>query len=261
MKLLDGIIAAKAIEENLREEIKKMKSLTLGIFQVGDEPASNKYISMKVKKADSLGIKTEVIKVKADITNEKLEALIKEKCLNLDGAILQLPICEHLDTQRMLDAIAIDKDVDGLNSSNDKIMPATPRGILELLNFYNISLKEKKIGIVGQSRLVGKPLTKKLISKGLNVRTFNLSTGVKGTKECDILIVAAGCHNLIGKNDVKKNAVVVDVGINTLSNKEIAGDVNFDEVEEIVSAISPVPGGVGPMTVISLFKNLIEMNK
>ena len=261
MKLLDGVVAAKANEKKIKEEIKNNKKLILGIFQVGDNPASNKYISMKIQKASLLGIQAEVIKVNSDITNDKLEKIIKEKCLELDGALLQLPITKHLDTQRMLNAIPVEKDVDGLNSSNNKVVPATPRGILDLLNFYNVSLKDKVIGVVGQSNLVGKPLSNELESKGFKVKRFDLSTGINGTNLCDVLIVAAGHHNLIGKKDIKDGAIIIDVGINTLSNKKIAGDVNFEEVKDIASAISPVPGGVGPMTVISLFSNLIEINK
>ena len=261
MKLLDGRVAAKAIEGKLKEEIKNRDTLTLGIFQVGDNPASNKYISMKVQKANSLGIKTEVIKVSEEISNESLKELINKKCKDFDGAILQLPIPEHLDTREMLNAIAIEKDVDGLNSLNKKIVPATPRGILDLLSFYEISFKNKIIGVVGQSNLVGKPLADAIESQGFKVRRFDLKTGIKGTEECDILIVAAGSHNLIGKENVKENATIVDVGINTLSNKKIEGDVNFKEVKDKVSAISPVPDGVGPMTVISLISNLVEINK
>ncbi|MGL5643680.1 MAG: bifunctional 5,10-methylenetetrahydrofolate dehydrogenase/5,10-methenyltetrahydrofolate cyclohydrolase, partial [Metamycoplasmataceae bacterium] len=173
-----------------------------------------------------------------------------------------------LDKQTVLDAVDFHKDIDGLSQKNHDllyqnqkcIVPATAKAIISLLNAYNIEVKGKQIGVVGESNLVGKPTKELLIKMGAIVTSFNIDTGIKNSEQADILIVAAGSPNLIKAENIKQNAVIIDVGVSRVdeSNK-VYGDVDFDSVKNKASAISPVIGGVGPLTVVSLLENLVEI--
>lgn len=257
----------------------------LAILQIGDLAESTAFITQKKNFAEKIGAKVIHKTYPAKVSEEELITDIKK--LNSDskihGIIVQLPIPASLDKQKILDAVAPQKDVDGLTATNIKrlwsrddrvILPGTVRGVISLLEHYEIPIDGKKVTVVGRSMLVGKPLATALLNKNATVtvchrQTKNLATE---TSQADILVVAAGSTHLIGKDFVKKGQVVVDVGINFSSAKtgispkpeneipkqKMVGDVDFEAVKDIVSAISPVPGGVGPMTVASLFQNLVE---
>lgn len=267
MKILDG----KYIAE---EETKKIKNIIsnsnlkikFGIIQVGDVEESNKYIANKIKKANEVGIEAHCIKFDERISEQDLIDEINSIQDIFDGLIVQLPLPNHIVSQNVLDVIKPENDIDGLSSENARrfyndeyphFIPATARAILLMLEFYKIDLK-KNIMVIGESNLVGKP-TKKLLSKfAKKIESRNKQTGIEGSENYDILIVATGNPNLIKKENVKKGSIVIDVGITVLDNKKMVGDVDFNDVKDKVGAISPVPGGVGPLTVISLLKNLID---
>ena len=274
MILLDGkkVAAQKTIELQQRINVLKQKPVCV-IIQVGDLFESNKYITNKMKKAQELGIRITLEKFndpqisQTDLINY-IENLINLHPLKSHlGIIVQLPLPIDFDKQLILDTIDPTCDIDGLSTTNMNnfyqdqkpfMIPATAKAILTLLNDYQIELNNKKMMVIGESNLVGKP-TKHLLKKYSNdVSSRNIDTGIKGSEYADFLVVAAGSAKLIKAENVKDQAVVVDVGINTLDNKKVVGDVDFEDVKDKVLAISPTPGGVGPLTIISLFENLVE---
>ena len=314
-KILNGKVVNEKIAEELRAEIlraKKSQGLRpkLVIIQVGNLAESNAYIARKKAFGEKIGAIVDHVKFPEDVTQEKLQTTIYK--LNADstvhGIIVQMPLPAHLDKNKIIDAIIPVKDVDGLTSTNLKLLwenrpegyiPATTKGILTLLNHYEIPIAGKNVVVVGRSFLVGKPTALAFINKDATVtiahsKTKNLATV---TKSADILVVAAGKPNLIGKEHVTKGQVVIDVGINVMENvivirhsrrsnlekttasldkqsfsanklgtrsdksRKLVGDVDFENVKNIVAAISPVPGGIGPMTVASLFQNLLHAHK
>lgn len=267
MILLDGVQVAKIKTQELKKKISSLNiKPSLCIIQVGNNSESNKYINKKIQKANEIGILTHWTKFDENKTEEEIIKYIQSLEHQYDGIIVQLPLPTNLNKQNILDSVPIAKDVDGLssfsmsrfyNDDSNCHAPATAKAILMLLTHYKIELQNKTITVVGESNLVGKPI-KHLLSKYTNkINSKNINTGILGTETSDILIVAAGSPLLINKNNVKENAVVVDVGINTLNNK-IVGDVDFENVKQKCLAISPVPGGVGPLTVISLLENVIN---
>ena len=257
----------------------------LAILQIGDLAESAAYINQKKLFGEKIGAKVLHKNYPIKVSEEELVTDIKK--LNSDskihGIIVQLPIPTSLNKQKIIDAIASQKDVDGLTATNIKrlwandegaIVPATVRGVISLLEHYEIPIEGQKVTVVGRSMLVGKPLATALLNKNATVTVCHRQTKnlAEEARRADILVVAAGSTHLIGKDFVKKGQVVVDVGINFPSAKtgilskpeneipkqKMVGDVDFEAVKDIVSAISPVPGGVGPMTVASLFQNLVE---
>ncbi len=289
-KILDGKKLSEEIAKSLKKKISLLKGLpTLAIIQVADEKASNSYIARKKSFADKIGAKVHHIVLSKNISNQALIDLIKELNAREDihGIIVQLPIPKQLNRYEIMESIDPLKDVDGLNSKNagllyesafggqdprkvpQGLLPATAKGVLTLLKKNKIQLEGKRALVIGRSLLVGKPVAMLLIRENATVtiahrKTKNLK---ELCKESDIIIAAAGKAGLIGKDSLKKGQVVVDVGTNAVKGpktiEEVAktkmvGDVNFEEAKKIVAAISPVPGGVGPMTVVSLFENLVE---
>ncbi len=270
MFLLDGRKVKEVGLENLKSKLAKLdKTLTLAVIQIGNDPASNIYVSNKNKTATKLGCN--FIHIKFDETVEEKEVLEKIDELNydedIDGILVQMPIPKHLNETLIQNRVKSYKDVDGLTDINagllvhnkDSLISCTPHGILTLLNYYDIKISKKHVVIVGRSNLVGKPLINLMLNNDATVtvchsKTENLSDI---TKTADILIVAVGRPNFIKEDMVKDGAVVVDVGINRVDDK-IVGDVNFDSVSKKVSAITPVPGGVGQMTILELFNNLYK---
>lgn len=263
MKLLDGKVTAKRIEEQIKSKIQESDyKPRLVIFQIGDNPASNKYIDFKIKKANELGITAINKKYEERFPQDKIIEDITDMAPWVDGMIVQLPLPEGYDTKAILNSIPIEKDVDGLADGNNIFKPATPRGIISLLKMNDIVIKDKVVAVVGQSDLVGSPTSDLIEDEGAKeVIRLDKQTGLKGTERADILIVAAGDKDLIKKEHIKEGVIIVDVGINTLGNGKISGDVDRESVGEIPSYISPVPGGVGPMTIISLFQNLMDAIK
>lgn len=270
MFLLDGRKVKEVGLENLKSKLAKLdKTLTLAVIQIGNDPASNIYVSNKNKTATKLGCN--FIHIKFDETVEEKEVLEKIDELNydedIDGILVQMPIPKHLNETLIQNRVKSYKDVDGLTDINagllvhnkDSLISCTPHGILTLLNYYDIKISKKHVVIVGRSNLVGKPLINLMLNNDATVtvchsKTENLSDI---TKTADILIVAVGRPNFIKEYMVKDGAVVVDVGINRVDDK-IVGDVDFDSVSKKVNAITPVPGGVGQMTILELFNNLYK---
>lgn len=275
--IIDGKELAKKIRANLKiecEELNKegIKS-KLAVIMVGDDPASKVYVRNKSKACEEVGIEYEEYLIGSNIAQKELIDLIKK--LNQDktvnGILLQSPIPSNLDINEAFRTIAPEKDVDGFNPVNvgklvlnqDTFVSCTPFGIIKMFEEYNIDLTGKNVVILGRSNIVGKPLIHCCLNKNATVTTCHSKT--QNLKEiaskADILISAIGKANFVTEDMVKENAVVIDVGINRLDNGKITGDVDFENVKEKASYITPVPGGVGPMTIAMLMNNVIKATK
>ena len=271
--IMDGVGASLTLKKKIANEIKQ-KNLTpcLAVIQVGDNKTSDIYVRNKNKACDMVGIKFINIKLPDTISEDLIISEIERLNLdtNVNGILVQLPLPPCFDEGRIINAISPVKDVDGLTYpnvgnlvlENECLVSCTPMGVMELLDVYNVSLKGKNACIVGRSNLVGKPLIQLLLARDATVSIcHSKSLDIKSyTKMADVLIVAAGHPNLITKDMVKEGAVVIDVGINK-ENDSLVGDVSFDEVSKKASLITPVPGGVGPMTIASLLKNVVKAYK
>ena len=272
--LLDGKATSTKILLNLAEKINLLETKPkLAVIIVGENPASQLYVKLKQKRAEAVGIESLVIPLPEDVTQEALLEHID--ILNEDPSItailVQLPLPDHIDTNRVLLRIAPHKDVDGFNPINAGLIsigstpsayPCTPLGIITLLNEYKINISGKHAVIVGRSNIVGKPLSYMLLEKNATVtichsKTQNLSAY---TKTADILISAVGQPNLITQEMIKPNAIIIDVGISKDENGKICGDVDFNNVSQIAGAITPNPGGIGPMTIAMLLTNTYRLH-
>lgn len=272
--IIDGKQTAENITEQLKLEVSKMtKKPHLVVIQVGDNPASNIYVNLKHKKAETIGIKSTVLKYPENISEQELINKIEE--INQDNEVnallVQLPLPKHINKTNIIKAISPLKDVDGftaqntgdlLNGVTPMAYPCTPKGVLRLLHEYNIEISGKHAVIVGRSNIVGKPLAIMLLNNNATVtichsKTQNLK---EITKQADILISAVG-KRIIFKDLIKKDAVVIDVGIFKDENNKTTGDVDFENAKEVASYITPVPKGVGPMTIAMLMENTIELAK
>lgn len=268
--ILDGKKLKEKKLNILKEETSKLdKKLTLCVIQVGEDTASEIYVNQKKKMADFVGFAFKHIKLKNDISEDYLLNIIdkENKDDKTTGIIVQMPLPSHINETKIQNAIDYNKDIDGLSDINTgrlvhnrkALISCTPKGILELLKEYNIKIESKHVVIVGRSNLVGKPLVNLFLNENATVTICHSKT--KNLKDytitADILISAVGKKNLITKDMVKQNAVVIDVGI-TRENNKLYGDVDFDNVFNKASYITPVPGGVGPMTVTELGYNVLE---
>ena len=277
--LLDGKALAKKIQSELKERIATLQAKIgrppgLAVLMVGDNPASAVYVRNKEKACQRLGIASMGQHFPQDTSQVELAKAIAvlNQDTRVDGILVQLPLPSHLDSIALLHQIQPDKDADGLHPVNlgklvrgeSGLRSCTPAGVMRLLAEYDIALEGKKAVVVGRSILVGKPLALMLLEQNATVtiahsRTQNLTAVCR---EADILVAAVGRPEMISKNMIKPGAVVIDVGINRLTNSEgkskLVGDVAFDSVAEIASHITPVPGGIGPMTVAMLLSNTIE---
>ena len=270
--ILDGKKLRDKIFENLKQRLNNMSEKpTLAVILVGENPASQIYVRNKKKTAENLGINSIVINYPSDISENILLDKIKELNNNnsITAILVQLPLPKHIDKFKIIDAIAPEKDVDGLTPYNigklfggeePYVYPCTPKGILLLLDEYNIELEGKHVVVIGRSNLVGKPVAQMLLKRNATVtmchsHTKNLSDI---TKTADIVVSAVG-KNIIGEKMLKSDCVVVDVGIFKDNNGKICGDVDFASASKIAAYISPVPGGVGPMTIASLMLNTVEL--
>ncbi|WP_426461394.1 bifunctional 5,10-methylenetetrahydrofolate dehydrogenase/5,10-methenyltetrahydrofolate cyclohydrolase [Mycoplasma hafezii] len=274
MQILSGKELAKEELAKLKQDLIDLDLIRqprLAIVQVGDNPASTKYVEQKRKKCEEVGIEAKVYHFRENISQDRLLKKLDDINEYSDGVIIQLPLPRHIPKQVILDAVPYDKDVDGLSTKNEfklyndndekHFVPATARAVLELMEHYNIDVKDKKVCVVGRSHLVGKPLAHIIKRMGANVATYDENTGIKGIENADIVIVAIGVAKYIKAENVKEGAIIIDVGTN-LDDKvtqELCGDVDFEGVKDKVAAITPVPGGVGPMTVVCLLKNLIDI--
>ncbi|MFA6552756.1 MAG: bifunctional 5,10-methylenetetrahydrofolate dehydrogenase/5,10-methenyltetrahydrofolate cyclohydrolase [Candidatus Paceibacterota bacterium] len=243
----------------------------LSIIQIGNLAESNTYVKLKKAFGESIGAEVELIKLDEKINEDEIRQKIKDLNENksVNGIIVQLPIPKNLEQAEVLQTIAPEKDVDGLttaylkklwNGETNCLLPATAKGIVSLLDFYKIPIEGKNVAIINHSPLVGKPLSLLILTRGgtptiCHIKTKNLS---EITKRADIIISATGNPKMINENFVSPGQTVIDVGFGLDKDGKISGDVDFESVKSIVSAISPVPGGVGPMTVVSLFENLFD---
>jgi methylenetetrahydrofolate dehydrogenase (NADP+) / methenyltetrahydrofolate cyclohydrolase len=275
-RILDGKQIASELKENIALEIAKLRDQSivpgLAVVLVGEDPASKVYVGHKEKACQALGIYSEVIRLAETITTQELLVQIKQlnQRSDIHGVLVQLPLPQQLDEQRIIESVSPDKDVDGFHPINVGLLslgrktfvPCTPRGIMEMLKLSGIDVAGKHAVIIGRSNIVGKPLAALLLAQNATVtvchsHTVNLA---QVTKEADILIAAVGKGRFVTENMVKQGAIVIDVGINR-EGKKLVGDVDFDEVEQVASAITPVPGGVGPLTIMMLMANTIEAAK
>lgn len=271
--LLDGKMVSEAFKDAAKKWIEDnnlMHKIRLNVIQIGDESASNTYIRNKQKACDYVGINMVVHRFDYDVREKDVAKLIaKLNCDNtVNGILLQMPIPEHLDVDYLIDCIIPTKDIDGLTIINQGLLsmgdnsgfkPCTPMGVTGLIDFYNIDVDGANCVIVGRSNMVGSPLATMLTQKNATVTLCHSHT--KNLKEvcksADILICAIGKPKFFTSDYVKDGAIVIDVGINRDESNKLCGDVDFDDVKDIVGAITPVPGGVGQMTVAALIHNCL----
>ena len=275
---IDGKAFSQTVLEKIREEHSQLKEkygkpAGLAVVIVGNNPASQVYVKNKIKACENVGFYSENIELDENISEKELLQEIDRLNKNdrINGILVQLPLPAHINELKIIDSISPEKDVDGFHVSNigkmvigdeTGFLSCTPYGIMQLLEEYKIEIAGKDAVIIGRSNIVGKPMALMLIQKGATVQVCNSSTKDlrKKLNEADIIIVAAGVPKLLKKEDVKEGAVVIDVGINRVDGK-ICGDVDYEEVAEKTSYITPVPGGVGPMTIASLIKNTFKSYK
>lgn len=272
--ILDGKSLADKITQNLKNEVSKLdKKPKLAVILVGDNPASEIYVRNKEKRAVEIGFESLVLPLPKDISEENLleHIYILNEDENINAILIQLPLPEHINKQRIMEAIEPIKDVDGFTSYNFGRLalgykpysyPCTPKGIIRLLDEYNIEIEGKNALVIGRSIIVGKPVSLLLQSRNATVTTAHSKT--KNLKElaskADIIVSAVGKPRFITADYVKENAIIVDVGINRTENG-LCGDVDFVNIKEKTSFITPVPKGVGPMTIAMLMENTLELYK
>lgn len=277
MEILDGKKVSAKVREDLKLEVDNLKKKgikpKLAVIMVGNDLASKVYVRNKNKACEEIGIEYEEFLLGEETTMEELLNVIDNlnKNQNIDGILLQSPIPKHLDINKAFRTILPEKDVDGFHPINagklsigEKcFVPCTPHGVVKIIEEYNIETEGKNVVIVGRSNIVGKPLIQCMLQKNATVtvchsKTRNLE---EFTKKADILIVAIGKQKFITENMVKEGVVVIDIGINRNEEGKLVGDVDFDNVSKKASYITPVPGGVGPMTVAMLMENVVEAAK
>ena len=278
-KVIDGKKIAQEIEEKVKQEVKELKEnygVTPGLatILVGEHPPSKLYIKLKHWACKRTGIKSENYKFPTDTSEEEIIELLNKLNLKDDvhGILVQFPLPEHINEKKIMQRIDPKRDVDGFNPLNfgnlfignesAGFVPCTPKGIIYALEKYNVELPGKRVVVIGHSNIVGKPIAMMLLNRNATVNVCHVYTEdlKKYTSNADILIVATGIKGLIGRDMVKQNAVVFDVGITWLDGK-VYGDVKFEEVLPKVSLISPVPGGVGPITIAVLLEHTIKATK
>jgi methylenetetrahydrofolate dehydrogenase (NADP+)/methenyltetrahydrofolate cyclohydrolase len=271
--IISGKQVSEEIRAGLRAEVEALvkQGLTpgLAVILVGEDPASQVYVRNKEKACHDLGYYSEVHRLAASTSQEELLALVDKlnRQANIHGILVQLPLPRHIDEKSVIDAIAVEKDVDGFHPVNvgnlvigdDSLLPCTPAGVIELIKRTGIEMSGKHAVVIGRSNIVGKPVSLLLQRENATVtmchsRTANMK---ELTKQADILVVAIGKANFVDASYVKPGAVVIDVGMNRLDNGKLAGDVDFESVKEVSGPITPVPGGVGPMTITMLMHNTL----
>lgn len=270
MEILDGKKAYLDVKNKIKNILKnKNVSIGLSVVLVGEDPASEIYVNMKKNACRDVGINSKVIRLNREISEKEL--LEKINTLNEDssihGILVQLPLPKHINETNVLKAVSPSKDVDGFHPSNvgnlvigvDGFVPATPMGVMALLEAYDIDIKSKDVAIVGTSNIIGKPLASLFLNKHATVSLCHRDTKDVShyTKYADIICVGVGLVNLIKADMVKEGAVIIDIGINKVNGK-IVGDVDFENVSKKASYITPVPGGVGPMTIAMLLENTLK---
>lgn len=273
-QIIDGKLISKQIKDELKEKVAELKAkgteICLAVIQVGNDPASTVYVGNKKKACEYIGIKSLAYELPEETTEDELLQIIDKlnKDDSVNGILVQLPVPKHINDERIINAISPAKDVDGfspasvgaLSIGQKGFLSCTPAGIIQLLKRSGIEIEGKECVVVGRSNIVGKPMAMLLLRENGTVtvchsRTKNLK---EVCKRADILVAAVGKPKMIDASYVKDGAVVIDVGIHRNENGKLCGDVDFDSVEPVCSAITPVPGGVGPMTIAMLMNNCVE---
>ena len=278
MTIIDGKALSDKILKEIENEHSELQAKVgrkagLAVIIVGENPASQIYVRNKIRACERVGFHSETIRLDENITEESLLLEIEKlnNDNNIDGILVQLPIPKHINELKVINAISAEKDVDGFHTTNiGKMMigdetgflPCTPAGVIQMFEEYNIDLEGKDVLVIGQSNIVGKPMTLLLINKRATVQVCNSKTKNLSEKlqKADVVVAAAGSPKLVKGSDVKEGVVVIDIGINRVDGK-ICGDVDFEEVSQKASYITPVPGGVGPMTIAMLIKNTFKSYK
>ena len=263
-QLIDGKAISAQIKEEVKEKVAALKEqgreVTLAVIQVGADPASSVYVRNKKKACEYVGVRSLAYELPEETTEEKLLELIREMNdrTDVNGILVQLPLPKHIDEEKVLDAISPLKDVDGFHPQN--VVSCTPAGVIQLLKRSGIEIAGKECVVVGRSNIVGKPMALLLLRENGTVTVAHSRTKdlKEVTKRADILVVAVGRPKMITADYVKEGAVVIDVGIHRNEQNKLCGDVDFDSMEPVCGAITPVPGGVGPMTIAMLMNNCLE---
>ena len=278
MQLIDGKSLSKKVQKSVKAEVEKLKREKnivpgLAVIIVGDNPASHAYVSMKERACKAVGFYSIAHKMPETITQNEIIKIITKMNNNphIHGILVQLPLPPHIDTNKILEVIDPKKDVDGFHAYNvgrmvtnlDSFVACTPLGVMEMFKEYNIELEGKDVVVIGASNIVGKPMASLLLNKNATVTITHIYTKdlASYTKKADIVIVGVGVVNLIREDMIKDGAVVIDIGINRLEDGSLVGDVDFDYVSPKCSYITPVPGGVGPMTIAMLLSNTLKATK
>lgn len=279
-KIIDGKQISLDIKNELKEKVAKYKEqgidITLAVVKVGNDPASAVYVRNKEKACEYVGINSKTLALPEETTEEELLNVVKElnEDKNVNGILVQLPLPKHIDESKVLLTIDSTKDVDGFHPVNvgkmvigeDTFLPCTPAGIIEMIKRTDIDIEGKECVVIGRSNIVGKPMAMLMLKENATVtiahsRTKDLK---EVTKRADIIVAAIGKAKFVTADYVKEGAVVIDVGMDRDENGKLCGDVDFESVSKVASAITPVPGGVGPMTVTMLLVNClrsVELNK
>ena len=278
MQILDGKALSQKIEKRIISEVIELKAQMgytpgLAVVLVGQDPASQAYVSMKKKACDRAGFYSVTHEMPSDISQEAIEntIIMMNKNPNIDGILVQLPLPPQIDTTKILELVDPTKDVDGFHPYNvgrlvtnlDSFVPCTPLGVMELLKEYEIDVKGKNCVVVGASNIVGKPMASLLLNADATVEICHIMTDdlKRHTLNADIVLVGVGVINLIKEDMIKNGAIIIDIGINRAPNGKLVGDVDFENVSKKCSYITPVPGGVGPMTIAMLLKNTVKAAK
>jgi len=274
MQLIDGKSLSKKVQDAVKSDIEILKTQHgmvpgLAVVIVGDDPASHAYVAMKEKACKNVGVYSIAHKMPDSITQDEIIAIITmmNKNPHIHGILVQLPLPKHIDTTKILEVIDPKKDVDGFHAYNigrmvvnlDSFVACTPLGVMKMFEEYNIELEGKDVVVVGASNIVGKPMSSLLLNANATVTTTHIYTKdlKRHTLNADIVIVGVGVPNLIKEDMIKEGAIVIDIGINRLEDGRLVGDVDFAAVSPKCSYITPVPGGVGPMTIAMLLKNTL----
>ena len=273
-KILDGKSLAASIRVDLKKKVdalvRRGVKPGLAVILAGDDPASKVYVRNKTRACEEVGVRSQQVDYPASVTQEELIGRIRK--LNADpavhGILVQLPLPKNIDSARVLEAVAPQKDVDGFHEANlgallagrPRVVPCTPAGVMRLLEHAGVALAGKHAVVIGRSNIVGKPVAMLLLQKDATVTICHSKTAnlAEIARQGDVLIAAVGKAKLVTADMVKPGACVIDVGVNRLADGKLAGDVDFESVKEVAGAITPVPGGVGPMTIAMLLENCVE---
>jgi methylenetetrahydrofolate dehydrogenase (NADP+)/methenyltetrahydrofolate cyclohydrolase len=278
MQLIDGKALASKVQTNVAsqvEDLKQTKNIVpgLAVILIGDDPASHAYVKMKAKACEKVGFYSITHNMPETISQDEIIATIEMMNNNprIDGILVQLPLPKHVDTDKILEVIDPKKDVDGFHAYNvgrlvtnlDSFVACTPLGVMKMFEEYNIDLKGQDVCVVGASNIVGKPMASLLLNADATVTITHIFTkDLKShTSKADIIVVGVGVPGLIKEDMVKEGAIVIDIGINRIADGSLVGDVDFANVSKKCSYITPVPGGVGPMTIAMLLSNTLKAAK